>query len=111
MQVPVRPLYNHRDLDRLINPKTIAVVGASETRGSFGERTLTNLSAFKGNVYAVNPKYKELLGRPCVPSLAELPEVPDCVILCGRSDRLCLRFWRDRSSRSYCGPGASRRGR
>ncbi len=82
MQVPVRPLYNHRDLDRLINPKTIAVVGASETRGSFGERTLTNLSAFKGNVYAVNPKYKELLGRPCVPSLAELPEVPDCVILC-----------------------------
>jgi len=82
MQVPVRPLYNHRDLDRLINPKTIAVVGASETRGSFGERTLTNLSAFKGNVYAVNPKYKELLGRPSVPSLAELPEVPDCVILC-----------------------------
>ncbi len=82
MQATARSLYSRTDLERLINPRTIAVVGASETLGSFGERTLTNLSAFKGHVYAVNPKYKELLSRPCVPSLADLPAVPDCVILC-----------------------------
>jgi acetyltransferase len=60
----------------------VAVVGASETRGSFGERTLSNMSAFSGKVFAVNPKYQTLLGRPCVPSLADMPERPDCVVLC-----------------------------
>ena len=78
----MRPLYNAADLKRLIDPKVVAVVGASETRGSFGERTLSNMSAFSGKVFAVNPKYQTLLGRPCVPSLADMPERPDCVVLC-----------------------------
>jgi acyl-CoA synthetase (NDP forming) len=77
-----RALYHHDDLHRLINPKVVAVVGASETRGSFGERTLSNMSAFTGKVFAINPKYQNLLGRPCVPSLADMPESPDCVVLC-----------------------------
>jgi acetyltransferase len=77
-----RALYHHADLRRLIDPKVVAVVGASETRGSFGERTLSNMSAFTGKVFAINPKYQSLLGRPCVPSLADLPESPDCVVLC-----------------------------
>jgi acetate---CoA ligase (ADP-forming) len=77
-----RPLYSATDLARLVNPCVVAVVGASETRGSFGERTLSNMSAFTGRVFAINPKYHTLLGRPCVPSLAEMPESPDCVVLC-----------------------------
>jgi len=77
-----RALYHHDDLRRLINPKVVAIVGASETRGSFGERTLSNMADFTGKVFAINPKYRNLLGRPCVPSLAELPESPDCVVLC-----------------------------
>jgi acetate---CoA ligase (ADP-forming) len=77
-----RPLYSAADLTRLINPGVVAVVGASETRGSFGERTLSNMSGFSGKVFAINPKYQTLLGRPCVPSLAEMPESPDCVVLC-----------------------------
>jgi acetyltransferase len=77
-----RSLYSANDLTRLINPNVVAVVGASETRGSFGERTLSNMSAFTGKVFAINPKYQNLLGRPCVPSLADLPESPDCVVLC-----------------------------
>lgn len=82
MTSSMRPLYNAVDLKRLIDPKVVAVVGASETRGSFGERTLSNMSGFSGKVFAINPKYQTLLGRPCVPSLAELPERPDCVVLC-----------------------------
>jgi acetyltransferase len=78
----MRPLYNAADLKRLIDPQVVAVVGASETRGSFGERTLSNMSAFSGKVFAVNPKYQTLLGRPCVPSLSDMPERPDCVVLC-----------------------------
>jgi acetyltransferase len=77
-----RALYHHNDLRRLINPGVVAVVGASETRGSFGERTLTNMADFTGKVFAINPKYQSLLGRPCVPSLADMPESPDCVVLC-----------------------------
>jgi acetate---CoA ligase (ADP-forming) len=77
-----RPIYNAAELTRLINPEIVAVVGASETRGSFGARTLSNLSGFSGKVFAINPKYQTLLGRPCVPSLADMPESPDCVVLC-----------------------------
>jgi acetate---CoA ligase (ADP-forming) len=77
-----RALYHRDDLHRLIDPKVVAIVGASETRGSFGERTLSNMSAFTGKVYAINPKYQSLLGRPCVPSLVDMPESPDCVVLC-----------------------------
>ena len=77
-----RALYHHDDLRRLINPGVVAVVGASETRGSFGERTLANMAGFTGKVFAINPKYRNLLGRPCVPSLADMPESPDCVVLC-----------------------------
>src|ERR1700690_2582359 len=77
-----RSLYSAADLTRLINPGVVAVVGASETRGSFGERTLSNMSGFSGKVFAINPKYRNLLGRPCVPSLADMPESPDCVVLC-----------------------------
>jgi acyl-CoA synthetase (NDP forming) len=78
----MRPLYHAADLKRLINPGIVAVVGASETRGSFGERTLSNMAAFTGKVFAINPKYQSLLGHPCVPSLADMPESPDCVVLC-----------------------------
>lgn len=77
-----RALYHRDDLRRLIDPAVVAIVGASETRGSFGERTLSNMSAFTGKVYAINPKYPDLLGRPCVPSLIDMPESPDCVVLC-----------------------------
>ena len=82
MNTPVRTLYTHNDLRRLIDPKVVAVVGASETPGSFGQRTLANLAEFDGKVYAVNPKYRTLLARPCVPSIADLPEAPDCVVMC-----------------------------
>jgi acetyltransferase len=70
------------DLRRLIDPRTIAVVGASETPGSFGQRTLVNLAGFGGKVFGVNPKYRETVGFPCVPTLADLPEPPDCVVMC-----------------------------
>jgi len=82
MKDPTRAPYSAVDLKRLIDPGIVAVVGASETRGSFGERTLSNMADFSGKVFAINPKYQTLLGRPCVPSLADMPERPDCVVLC-----------------------------
>ncbi len=77
-----RGVYGKRDLERLVNPRLVAIVGASETPGSFGQRTLANMADFDGQVVAVNPKYRILLGHDCVPSLSDLPASPDCVILC-----------------------------
>lgn len=77
-----RSAYPAEHLDRLVNPRRIAIVGASERPGSFGARTLENLAGFTGEVVGVNPNYTEVLGRPCVPSLVDLPEAPDAVIVC-----------------------------
>ena len=59
-----RTVYSAAEMQRLVAPRTIAVVGASEQPGAFGERTLTNLSRFKGKVFGVNPKYRHVLGQP-----------------------------------------------
>jgi acyl-CoA synthetase (NDP forming) len=77
-----RPLYRHSDLKRLLAPRSVAVIGVSQNAGSFGSKTFDNLVRyFGGPVYAVNAKHGELFGRPCHPSVAALPEVPDCVVV------------------------------
>jgi acetyltransferase len=82
MTITRQSIYARQELERLINPRRVAVVGASETPGSFGQRTLANMADFTGEVFAVNPKYTSLLGRPCVPSIEALPSSPDCIVLC-----------------------------
>jgi acyl-CoA synthetase (NDP forming) len=74
-----RPVYRHAELERVLNPKSIAIVGASPKPGSFGDRVLGNLAAFDGAIFLVNAKYERLGERRCFPSLASLPAVPDCV--------------------------------
>jgi acyl-CoA synthetase (NDP forming) len=74
-----RSLYRHAELDRVLNPRNIAIVGASPKAGSFGDRVLANLTGFDGDIYLVNPKYEALGERRCYAALAELPVVPDCV--------------------------------
>src|SRR6185437_4489372 len=71
------------DLTRLLRPASIAVVGASERPGSYGAQTLLNLEAigFDGEVVGVNPGRSEAYGRPCVPSLADLPAPADAVVV------------------------------
>lgn len=83
-----RDVYTAKELGRMLAPKSIAVVGASETEGNFGLRTVTNLAGFGGKVWAVNPKYQTLGGRPCFASLAKLPEVPDCVVIAVPRDKV-----------------------
>lgn len=65
------------DLTRFINPRNVAVVGASARESSQGRRLYDNLvlhSSVPGEVYAVNPAYQEIGGRPCWPSISALPE-------------------------------------
>ena len=54
------------DLQKLFNPKTIAVIGATDREGTFGRTVLENaLASGDRTVYPVNPGRKEVLGRPC----------------------------------------------
>jgi acetate---CoA ligase (ADP-forming) len=71
------------DLGRLLRPRSIAVVGASERDGSYAGETLLNLRAagFEGPVWGVNPKRDSAHGFPCFASLSELPGTPDAVVV------------------------------
>lgn len=72
------------DLSRLINPHSIALVGASDREGSIGERTLTNLithSKFKGDLYLVNASKTQIRGHECWPSISALPKTPDVAVI------------------------------
>lgn len=75
----MRSVYRHAELERVLNPKSIAIVGASPKQGSFGDRVLGNLAAYDGEIYLVNAKYERLGDRRCFPSLSSLPAAPDCV--------------------------------
>src|SRR5262245_42405890 len=71
------------DLAPLLSPRSIAVVGATDREDSYGGNVLRNLerSGFEGDVWGVNPKREEVLGRPCVPDIAELPEPVDALVV------------------------------
>jgi acyl-CoA synthetase (NDP forming) len=71
----------HR-LDPLLRPQSIAVLGASEREGTVGRSVVENLlkGGYEGGLYAVNPGRKSVLGLPCYPSFATLPEPVEHVI-------------------------------
>ncbi|MBU6498817.1 MAG: CoA-binding protein, partial [Rhodospirillales bacterium] len=74
-------LYTHAQLARLLNPASIAIVGATPREGAFGERVLANLAPYGGRIHLVNARYGRIGERVCHPSVADLPEAPDCVVI------------------------------
>ena len=70
-------------LDPLLNPRSVAVVGAGHRAGSIGRTILLNIrdAGFAGTLYAVSPGGGEVAGVRCIPSVAELPEAPDLVVV------------------------------
>jgi acyl-CoA synthetase (NDP forming) len=78
-----------RDLTPLIAPRSVAIVGASQrgadanlAREPRGNRVIRNLRnfGFEGRIVAVNPKYSEVMGCPCYPDIASMPEPVDCLV-------------------------------
>ena len=67
----------------LLEPRSIALVGASARAGSFGHRMVTEVGRSRPglDVRLVNPRYGEIDGRPCLGSLADLDEPVDLVLL------------------------------
>jgi len=79
---------SQRHLDRLFSPRSIALVGASTREGSVGAVVARNLlkSGFRGPVWPVNPKHREIAGIPAFREVADLPEAPDLAVLCTPPD-------------------------
>lgn len=70
-----------RDLRSFLSPSSVAVVGASATPGKIGHVLFSNVAAFPGPVYAVNPSQSQILGRPCLPTVDDLPEPLSLVVI------------------------------
>lgn len=67
----------------MLEARSVAIVGASARPESFGSRMLDEVARSTSNpvIYPVNPRYPDLDGRRCYPSLADLPQAPDLVLL------------------------------
>ncbi len=74
-------LYNR--LNRMFNPKSVAVIGAGATPDKVGFAIMDSLvtGGFQGNIYPINPKYDSILGVPVVNDVDGLPEVPDLAVV------------------------------
>ena len=73
-----------RHLDRLLEPRSVCVIGASNRAGSVGATVWRNLRAgtFSGRIEAVNPRHAMLDGVVCHARVADLAEAPDLAVIC-----------------------------
>ena len=87
-------------LTPLFEPESVALIGASEREGSIGAVLVANMLAaqYRGALYAVNPKYKQVQGVPCFDAIGKVPPrvdlavvatpprtVPEVIEQCGRA--------------------------
>ena len=74
----------------LLDPRSIAVVGASQRPGP-GARVIANLQSagFKGEIFAVNPRYSDVLGYKCVPTVSDLPNSVECLVVAVGAEAAC----------------------
>src|SRR4051794_40940462 len=71
-----------------LDPKSVAIIGASENPNKVGGRPVHYLDkfGFKGKIFPVNPSRAEVQGHKCYKSLADLPEAPEMVIVAVAGD-------------------------
>lgn len=70
-------------LDKMLRPKTVAVVGASATPGKIGYTVIDNLikGGYTGKIYPINPTCTEILGLKCYPEIEQVPGEIDSAII------------------------------
>ena len=70
-------------IDRMLNPKNVAAVGASDKEGSVGQSLMTNLLLGKDRrkIYPVNPNRDTVMGLKCYPSMFKVPEHIDLAVI------------------------------
>jgi acetyltransferase len=77
-------------LTPLVEPRSVAIIGASTREMSLGNILVRNMldAGFKGKLFAVNPKYEEVLGVPCYKSVEEIPQRLDLAVITTKADRV-----------------------
>lgn len=72
------------DIRKVFEPASIAIIGVSDKKGSYGGNAAKHASKNSNadRVYYVHPKRTEFMGKPCYPSISALPEVVDCILIC-----------------------------
>ena len=70
-------------MERLLRPRSIAIVGASATPGALGASVLANLErmGFEGDIHLINPNRTQINGRPCLKSIEDLPLGIDSAVI------------------------------
>ncbi|MBS3817283.1 MAG: CoA-binding protein, partial [Candidatus Thermoplasmatota archaeon] len=71
------------ELESLFDPRSIAVIGASRKEGKVGYTLFSNIiqSDYDGDVYPINPKGGEVLGREIYESIEEAPDPIDLAVI------------------------------
>jgi acyl-CoA synthetase (NDP forming) len=78
------PRSSRPPVDRLLEARSVAVIGASAREGTPGHQTMVELvhkGRFEGPVHPVNPRYGELMGLRCFPSIADVPGPIDLAVI------------------------------
>ena len=67
---------------RIMNPKAVAVIGASDGEGKIGNSVMKNIinGGYAGALYPINPRADEILGKRCYKSVKDIPEDVDVAI-------------------------------
>jgi acetate---CoA ligase (ADP-forming) len=70
-------------LDKVFNPRSVAVIGASEVPGKAAERRTRSLieGGYQGDIHLINPKRSELFGRKAYPSITAVEQEVDLVMI------------------------------
>jgi len=79
---PPGPVGDRRPILRaMLNPKSVAVIGATENLQSVGRTLMENLKSFTGGLYPVNPKRNSVLGLKAFPRIGEVPGPVDLAVI------------------------------
>jgi acyl-CoA synthetase (NDP forming) len=72
-----------RSLEKVFNPRSVAVIGASEVPGKAAERRTRSLiqGGYQGDIYLINPKRSELFGRKAYPNITAVEKEVDLVMI------------------------------
>lgn len=72
-----------RNLQLLLQPRSVALIGATTRPGSVGNIVARNMlgGGFKGPIWFVNPQHSAIEGQRCFGSITELPEAPDLAVI------------------------------
>ncbi|HEX6005790.1 MAG TPA: CoA-binding protein, partial [Burkholderiales bacterium] len=91
MPFEARPREAPQDLSRFLNPRGVAIVGASNDPARIGGQPIRLLTEFgySGKVYPVNPKYSEIRGLPCHPEVSAVPQPCDVALVALSASHVC----------------------